>query len=214
MSNTKQPSTALVIYDEAEHGRLGPAMRALNSDKQRAFVIALIHTGCTTARAAQLAGYSDASQNTLAAKGWQLSHDPKVQAALHEEGIKALRASGVAAIGVLDGIMRNPQEAARDRIAAGKELLGRGGFAAVTEHNVNVTHRSESEIDAELLAVAKELGMSDEATAKLLGRPVARKRGDNAIDVTDVVIIEEISEPAPATAPIEEREAEDISDLF
>ncbi|HEV2545915.1 MAG TPA: hypothetical protein VGU20_01120 [Stellaceae bacterium] len=151
----------------------------------------------------------------MAAKGWQLAHDEKVQAALREEGLKALRASGVAGITILSEIARNPNEAARDRISAVKELMSRGGFGAATEHTLNVVHRSESEIDAELMAVAKELGMSDEATAKLLGRPVVRKR--EAVDITDAVIVEEIQ---PAMAPVapadekEEHEEPNIEDLF
>jgi hypothetical protein len=191
MTRRKQPANALVRVDDT--AQLGEAMRALPNDMMRAFVVALVTTGCSTARAAELAGYSASSKNALASRGWQLAHDPRVQAALHEEGIKSLRASGVAGITILAEIARNPQEAARDRIAAIKELMSRGGFSAVSEHNINVTHRSEQEIDAELLALATELGFSDEQKSKLLGRPVARR--GKAIDAIVV------DEPAPFVEP-------------
>ncbi|HEV2549262.1 MAG TPA: hypothetical protein VGU20_18115 [Stellaceae bacterium] len=193
MSDTKQQ--ALIIYDEATHGKLGPAMKALGTDKQRAFVIALVKLGCTVRRAAQLAGYAD-NPNSLDCRGYQLSHDPKIQAALQEEGVKALRTSGVAAISVLEEIMRNPQSADRDRISAAKEVLGRGGFASLSEHNINITHRSEAELDAEMEAVGRELGWSEEQIAKAVGRKVKKKRSDEAIDVTEEVTIIE-AEPQP-----------------
>ena len=223
-------ATALARLDETQ---MGPAMRALRNDRQRLFVIILVQTGCSTADAAKHAGYSASSQNVLASKGWQLAHDERIQAALREEGLKALRASSVAGITILSEIARNPNEAARDRISAVKEIMSRGGFGAVSEHTLNVVHRSEQEVDAELMAVAKELGMSDEATAKLLGRPVVRKR--EATDITDAVIVEDAPQPladepaplakeeghitnenplsSPATGEMQD-EPEDISDLF
>lgn len=197
----KQPSTALVRVDAA--AQLGPALLALPSDMMRAFVIALVTTGCTAAEAARVAGYSASSQNTLSSKGCQLAHDPRIQAALHEEGVKSLRASGVAGISILREIASNKQEAARDRIAAVKELMGRGGFSATTEHNITVTHRTEGEIDAELLALASELGFSDEQKSRLVGRPVVRKLTD--------VIDADFSDAAPVES---EGSREGLEDLL
>jgi hypothetical protein len=187
--NRKQPSTALV--PAPDEGQLGPAMQRLPSNMMRSFVIALVTTGCSPARAAELAGYSPRiasnGQSAASMKAWQLLHDDRVQAALLEEGHKAIRGSGVAAISILEAIMRKTDEAARDRIAAAKELLARGGFAAITESHVTVTHRDEHEIDAELLALASELGMDDAAKARLIGRPVVRRESEQ---VTDAVVIE------------------------
>jgi phage terminase small subunit len=159
--------------------KLGPAMRALPNERMREFVRALVQTGCSPARAAEAAGYGVQKSDGHARR---LAHDPRVQAALHEEGIKAIRAHSVAGIRILAEIAADTNEAARDRIAAIRELMSRGGFAQTTEHNVTVTHRSEQEIDAELLALATEMGFSDEQKARLLGRPVVRK--------VDTVVIE------------------------
>lgn len=193
----QQLSSALVRAEDA--AKLGPAMRALPNDRMRAFVLALVQTGCSPARAAEAAGYEVGKSDGHARR---LAHDPRVQAALHEEGIKAIRAHSVAGIRILAEIAGNENEAARDRIAAIRELMSRGGFAPTTEHNVTVTHRSESEIDAELLALASELGFSDEQKARLVGRPVVRK-------ITDAVVID--NEPLAVEA---EESREGIEDLL
>jgi phage terminase small subunit len=176
---------------------LGPAMRALPNDRMREFVRALVQTGCSPARAAEAAGYEVGKSDGHARR---LVHDPRVQAALHEEGIKAIRAHSVAGIRILADIAADANEAARDRIAAIRELMSRGGFAPSTEHNVTVTHRSEQEIDAELLALATEMGFSDEQKARLVGRPVVRK--------VEAVVID--NEPPPVEP---EEDLEGLEDL-
>jgi hypothetical protein len=164
----------------AEDAKLGPAMRALPNDRMREFVRILVQTGCGAAKAGEAAGYDVGRSDGHVRR---LVHDERVQAAIQEEGIKAIRAHSAAGIRILAEIAGNPNEAARDRIAAVRELMQRGGFHATTEHNVTVTHRSESEIDAELLALATEMGFTDEQKARLVGRPVVRK-------VTEAIVID------------------------
>jgi phage terminase small subunit len=143
---------------------------------QRRFVLEFVINGGTAAQAAMRAGYS-AHKSTLHPMASKLLHDEKVQAALHEEGVKRLRTTSIMAIGVLDKIIRNPKSADRDKIAAAREVFSRGGFNAITEHQHTVTHRSEAEVDAELSALAAELGLD---VMKLLGRQKRAK----VIDVT------------------------------
>jgi hypothetical protein len=103
---------------------------------------------------------------------WYLAHHPAVQAAILEEAQKLIRSDGPMALHVLRTIAQDPAVAARDRVKAATELLNRGGFHAITQHNVNIVHRTEAEKDAEIRSLAAELGLDAAATAKLLGKPV------------------------------------------
>lgn len=145
--------------------RLGPAMRAL-SPMMRRFVYALLQTGCSNAKAAQLAGYSGGSK-TWKSKGWALAHDARVQAAIHEEAQKLIRSTAVMAINVITDIAKNPEAENKDRLKAAVELLNRSGLHAQSEHRVVVEdRRTEQEMLTRIHVLAKGLGLDAE---QLLG---------------------------------------------
>jgi phage terminase small subunit len=175
--------------DAASHG---PAMLALPNDMQRAFVRVLVTTGCEASDAAAAAGYSTLNANTLSSRASQLTHRPQIQAAIHEEALKIIRADGPMCLMVIRLIAKDPTVAPRDRLRAAQMLLDRGGFQAVTEHNVTVTHKSDTEKDREIIQLATELGLDDAAKAKLLGKPI--------VDAT-FEIVDPATDIAPPRAP-------------
>jgi phage terminase small subunit len=148
----------------------------------RAFVVALVQTGCAPSKACEMAGYSACSQNSFATMGWKLARDPRIQAAIHEEALKVLRADGPMALSVLREIAADKSAGNRDRIKAATELLNRGGFHAVSQHNITVTHQSEQDKEREILALATELGLDDAAKAKLLGKPIVTEAQSTIVD--------------------------------
>lgn len=173
-----QPANAIALVEE--DAGLGPAMSAL-SPQRRAFVTAIVTTGCSATDAAAAAGYSATTRAGLNSTGYALSHDPRIQAAILEESQKLIRTSGPMAINVLVKIAKDPTAANRDRIKAATEILDRGGFHAVSQHNVTVTHQTEAEKDRELLALAQELGLDEKAQQKLLGKVIEAE----FVEITD-----------------------------
>jgi|WetSurMetagenome_2_1015567.scaffolds.fasta_scaffold94644_2 hypothetical protein len=138
-------TTALAHYPIDADARLGPCMSAL-TPKQQQFVLALLQTGCSQAKAAQLAGYAGNS-DTLKATGWRLAHDAHVQAALHEEAHKLIRTTAPMAIGVITEIAQDPSVEPKDRLKAALELLNRSGLHAHTEHKVTVEREERTATD-------------------------------------------------------------------
>src|SRR5208282_1613908 len=115
-------------------------MQALPNDMQRRFVAILVQTGVSPAKAYAAAGYAD---DLSQSNPYKLVHDPRVQAALLEEGQKQIRAGGIAGIAIVESIMRDPTADARDRLKAAEMLWSRGGFHQVTEQHVQVSHQSD-----------------------------------------------------------------------
>ena len=152
---------------------LGPAMAALN-DRQRAFVLTLIQTGCTRAEAARVAGY-EGDSDTLKSAGYRLAHTPKVQAALQEEAVKLMRDHAPVMIEVLHSIAINPQADAKDRIRAAGELLSRSGLGTMSEHKITVEKTfDEKALIADIVRLAKSLDIDPD---KLLGRGTPKLAG-------------------------------------
>ena len=157
------------LYPVEETARLGPHMAAL-SPRMRQFVYALIQTGCSQAKAAELAGYQGGPK-TWKTMGWKLAHDPRVQAAIHEEAQKLLRSTSIMAIGVISDIARNPEAEAKDRLRAAVELLNRSGLHAQSEHKVVVERTpNDAEVISQIRSMAGRLGIDAD---KLLGRVAA-----------------------------------------
>ena len=149
-------SRALATYDH--EAKLGPAMAALNPNMQQ-FALAILQTGCSQAKAAQLAGYTGDAV-TLKATGWRLAHDQRVQAAIHEEAQKLIRSTSVMAIGVITEIAQSPCVDAKDRLKAAVELLNRSGLHAHTEHHLTVERPATAAEDIERVKVlAGQLGL-------------------------------------------------------
>jgi len=141
-------------------------MEVLPSDAWRQFVREIVQNGSNAHQAAQAVGFVSTSQ------GSRLAHDPRVQAAILEEGLKLVRTDGVKALHVLRKIAFDDQADNRDRLKACEMILSRGGFAAVTQHQIDVVHRTDDQLKRELLAMAEELGMDRAAKAQLVGGSV------------------------------------------
>ena len=145
-------------------------MRALASDRQRAFVIA-----CTQptpegevnyTQAAADAGYGG-SRATLAVTSHRLAHDERVQAAMLEEGQRRMGAGIPLAVASIIQIMTTATKNG-ERLKAAGMLLNRAGMPEKSEHEIKVT-RTESmgEKVERAIRLAKEMGIDPEA---LLGK--------------------------------------------
>jgi phage terminase small subunit len=155
----------LATYRGEHDAKPGPAVAALPERMQR-FVLALVQTGCSRAEAARLAGYAG-NANTLKSKGYALSHDPRVQAALHEESLKLMRDTAPMAIGVLKEVAQDRTIDPKARIKAAAELLSRSGLGAMTEHKVTVERQLDQQaLIAEIANLARSLDLDP---VKLLG---------------------------------------------
>src|SRR5262245_53557142 len=104
--NKLDPALAEAIAHPPDGTEWGPAMKALPSDRHRAFVLALyqIRPGYgAQVKAAKMAGFGT---STSSAKSWsviasQLAHDEKILEALREEDQKRIRASAPRAVRAL-----------------------------------------------------------------------------------------------------------------
>lgn len=162
-------SHELTIYvDEAPLGR---AMKALN-EKQRSFVYALVETGGNASQAAAAAGYGSDSatkeqrENAYRVRGYQLSHDPKVLAAIKEEAEKRLHSGALLAASKLLEMAND--NSSKHQFKAAVELLNRSGLVVATEHKVTVEHKggSDREMIERIRLLAGNLGLDPK---KLLG---------------------------------------------
>jgi hypothetical protein len=128
----------------------GPAMRALPSDRHRAFVLAMYEVPKgfgAQVKAAKMAGFGT---STSSPQSWSviaslLAHDARVLAALHEEDQKRIRASAPRAVRALAHLVETPGH--RDHVRAVGMVLDRV-HPVETTHNVRVDHRVEHRIEA------------------------------------------------------------------
>ena len=149
----------------------GPAMQAL-TELQRRFVLAMLDVpGCSHAKAARLAGYSDVKEGAKV-RGHHAAHNPAVQAALREEAGKRLNAMSVMAANVMMDIMLSANTDPKTKLKAASAVLDRTGFAAAQNINVNktVSDQSGKAIMGRIEALASKLGVDP---ARLLGGPAA-----------------------------------------
>lgn len=150
-----------------EKNDYGPAMAAL-SDRQRAFVMAMIELpGCTQAHAARVAGYSDVAEGAKV-RGHYCAHNPAVQEAIREEAGKRLNASSLMAAGVLLKLLGDDKVDAKDRIRAAGMLLDRSGFGAAQTINVNKTVTRRLDVSAAAQRIAEFRRRFPEQFAKLV----------------------------------------------
>lgn len=170
----------------------GPAMRALKTDGQRRFVMALLEIGSNNhTRAALIAGY-EGNTDTLKVTAYRLFHDPGVQQAMHEVAHSRLNAGKIMAVSTLLNIAENAKED-KDKLKAIGMVLNRTGLHEKTEHHV--TTQDVSKTDAALVQRAKDLakglGLDDATLQKMLGGAGVPK---DAIDgeFTEVVLPEKI----------------------
>jgi phage terminase small subunit len=145
----------------------GPCMKALRSDRHRAFVLALyaIRPGYgANVKAAKMAGFGT---DRTTAKGWSviascLAHDEKIQAAMREEDQKRIRASAPRAVRALSNLVEDPEH--RDHCRAIGMVLDRT-HPIETQHTITVNHRIDH--DAEAVAQLRMMKRLEVARHKL-----------------------------------------------
>jgi hypothetical protein len=143
--NKLEDGLAAALASPLDGAEWGPAMKALPSDRHRAFVISLyqIKPGYgSQVKAAKMAGFGT---STSTAKSWsviasRLAHDDKIQEAIHEEDQKRIRASAPRAIRALENLLEKPDH--RDHARAIALSLDRA-HPVETTHNVKVDHRHQ-----------------------------------------------------------------------
>ncbi len=171
----------------------GPAMRALPNDKWRAFVMACLNmgVGVNNTEAMRIAGFhdsGDAANGGLKVYAHKLAHDPRVQAAIQEEGRKKIRFGTMQATAVLMDAMTAMKTVVgkngetfeepdwKVRISSANSLLDRGGLHALSEHHVTVTNTKSRE--EKLMEVAKLARMLGKDPRELLGNLADSMDGD------------------------------------
>jgi hypothetical protein len=146
-SRSKRRELAPLEPVEAEDG---PAMKALPSDRHRAFVRALYQVKPghgANVKAAKLAGFGTPSSTpqSMATIASRLAHDERVLAAIHEEDQKHIRASAPRALRALSSLIENPS--AKDH-ARGIAIVLDRVHPVETTHKVTIEHRAASSFKA------------------------------------------------------------------
>lgn len=152
-------------------------MAAVRSDRQRRFVFAMVdHPGVKPWKAADLAGFvtgehggdPEKREHALAVTANRLLQDQKILDAIYETAGRRLRSGALVAVDFLIETVSNEKARTADRLKAAESLLGRVGFPAET--NVNVNHATVDITGAEMIErivfLAKKHGLDP---AKLLG---------------------------------------------
>lgn len=161
-------------------GQLGPAMNALPTDRQRAFVIAALEFGdLNFTRAALAAGFKGSDQ-AIRNAAWRLSHDAAVQAAMDEEARRRLNSGKLMAVATLLTLAKSAAKDS-DRLKALEMVLNRTGMPSQSEHKVVVQDISKT--DEEMIARIEQLALKHGLDPqKLLGGPV-KDKAPEAIEV-------------------------------
>ena len=177
----------------------GPKMRALATERQQRFVLALLDIGARKYTAAyKLAGYKG-NANSLNASAWKLAHRQDIQEALHEEASKRMHGLVPLALKTMGDIMEDENATAgeRGRIALG--VADRAGLHASVEHRVTVGLADDTAALARIKMLAERNGIPLES---LLGGRLTKQ----------AVLLPEPAEPSEESAEdeddIEEMEAE------
>ena len=165
--NKLDPSLAAALAGDDTGAEWGPAMKALPSDRHRAFVLALyqIKPGYGAhVQATKLAGFgtSKSSPHSWSAIATRLAHDDRILAALYEEDQKRIRASAPRAIRALQHLIETPGH--KDHARGIGMVLDRV-HPAETRHTVDVHHHVDH--DAEAIAQLRMLKSLDVPRAKL-----------------------------------------------
>jgi hypothetical protein len=165
--NKLDPSLASALSGDDTGAEWGPAMKALPSDRHRAFVLALyqIKPGYGAhVKATKLAGFgtSRSSPHSWSAIATRLAHDDRILAALYEEDQKRIRASAPRAIRALQHLIETPEH--KDHARGIGMVLDRV-HPTETRHTVDVHHHVDH--DAEAIAQLRMLKSLDVPRAKL-----------------------------------------------
>jgi phage terminase small subunit len=191
--------TLIVRREQQNWGQLGPAMRALPNDQQRAFVefylIGRAGYGAAT-HAARRAGYGKPASkpSILATIASRLMRDERIVAAIAEESRKIIRAGAPEAVTALLNMIRNPEH--KDHSRAVGMVLDR--VDPITSHqHIEVLHKHvDAEVEAlEELRALRTLGTAREKLLELFGgnglaRLEAAEAADNARRAQNAKVIE------------------------
>lgn len=175
----EQLGTPLIPLPKASE--FGPAMRALPTDGQRRFVIAVLELGTTNyGRAALMAGYSSSTLEVLRVTGDRLAHDAKIAAAIHEESLSRLHAGKVMAVSTLLTIAEKGAKDG-DRLKAVDMILNRTGMHSISETHVKTqdVSRTEDAMIERITALCKTLNLDP---AALLGARQAQLPPPEVVD--------------------------------
>lgn len=145
----------------------GPAMRKLTRQQQLYVFAMLTEPFGNPTQWARIAGYSDAAEGAIRVRGHELSHNPKITAAVNEVAQRHLTTLGpVLGLSVMMKIARDP--AHPKQLRAAEMLANRSGFHEKTEHTVSVHHtdRTGSAMVERIKELAQMLGID---AAKLIG---------------------------------------------
>lgn len=170
---------------------LGEKMRALPTDGQRKFVIALLELGgIDNTRAALLAGYTG-TPNALRVTAYRLAHDPDILSAIDEEARRRLHSGTIMAVSVLMQVAAGQISAkVGERLKAVDMLLNRVGISEKTEHTVKVEHVGATD-EAMLKRIIHLAGKNGMDPTKLLGFDPGLPIVDaEVVQVNDVVPVQ------------------------
>jgi phage terminase small subunit len=183
------------LRKEETYGEMGPAMRALN-ERQRRFVLAMLFDQGKRfgrlKRSAQLAGYTGTQLRVTA---HDLSRNPKIIAALNEEGKKLIH-GGIYADAIV-AVRNLVQDAAhRDHARAVGMVIDRV-HPLTTHHSVDVVHRHENrdQVALEELKALRQLGATRDKLLELFG--------PNGLDRIEALEAAEIAQRAAAAKVID-----------
>jgi hypothetical protein len=167
---------AMIARREPEP-EMGPAMRALPSNRWRTFVShylmlppSRVGVFSNQAEAARRAGFGTARShvNTMARIGYRLVQDERIQAAIAEESRKMLRGGGFEAVKQLLAIVNNSEH--KDQIKAIGMVLARVD-PEVTRQDMNIVHRhiDPDQEELEELRALRQLGTARDKLLELFG---------------------------------------------
>ncbi len=131
-------------------------MTAELTDKRKAFAVAYVENGGNATRAAIAAGYS---RKGARVEGHRLKKDERVQELIIEESRKLAVESVPLCLAIYRRLSNSKDE--KIALAAARELAALGGMQSVQlmEIRHKTDTRSDEEIRAENLRLAKELGL-------------------------------------------------------
>jgi phage terminase small subunit len=163
---TMTTDAAIMEQEDIEYG---PKMRALKTERQRRFVIALFDAPRKEGRiifAARVAGYgTETSTNkSLGVIGSRLNVSDSIQAAIAEESHRQLRSLSPSAIQALENLLADPSH--RDHARGIGMILDRSDQVQTT-HNVVVEHKEP----AAVVAATKKVLERIEELARRAGLP-------------------------------------------
>jgi hypothetical protein len=152
-------------------GELGPAMRALPSDRWRDFVRHyLANPKANAAEAARRAGFGKPTSTvqSIAQIAYQLTSDDRIIAAIAEQTKKIVRVAAPEAAEALLGMVRDPSH--KDHIRAVAMIMDRTD-PVTTHQSVDVTYRHVDPVAEEIaeLRALRELGTSRTKLEELFG---------------------------------------------